>query len=353
MTEQVLSANWSTEPPQLGMRALWRLAIWGGVATVALFVGVTSAFVSSTGSHRQAASAAAGQISTVQVSPAEGSSQPRTTTGDFTPRAGETAEETRRLAESVRTLAADQDQVLSRIAALERNLDGVTGAIKRDRAPALPPLPLQPPPTPSTAVSAKPAAQPELPAAPVTAAAVTSAPPPTSQQSAPGDATLMAAPDPGDHATAPVSDPVHASAPAEPLAAAADLGVDIGGAGNYEGLRSLWRSTKNNDPALLEELYPLVAVRENGKTHGVDLRLVIGPFADAETAARLCTTLMAAHHYCQPVAFEGQRFSTIDTGPTKAPAAAPHKAAPTHHSAPNPPALKIEPATPTVPRAER
>jgi hypothetical protein len=94
------------------------------------------------------------------------------------------------------------------------------------------------------------------------------------------------------------------------------LGVDVGGAANYAGLRTLWRSIKNSDAEPLEDLYPLVTARENGKTHGVDLRLVIGPIADVETASRLCTTLAAAHHYCQPVSFEGQRLSLNDTAPT-------------------------------------
>jgi hypothetical protein len=333
MTEQVLSANWTAEPPQLGMQALWRLAIWGGGATFALFIGVISVFFSGNGLHRQTASAATGQISTVQVSPVQGAAQPRTTAGDFAPRANETAEETRRLAEAVRTLAADRDQALSRIAALEHEVDGVTGAIKHDRSPALPPPPLQPPPSPSAAVTPK-------TAAPMTEAAVTPAPPPVSQPSAAGDPISRAAPAPEDHA-APASDAVPAPVSA-PAATGPGLGVDIGGAGNYEGLRTLWRSTKNNDPTLLDELYPLVAVRENGKTHGAELRLVIGPLDDAESAARLCATLAAAHHYCQPVAFEGQRFSMTDAGPTKAPPAGPTKAKsePSHHSSASSPAPK-------------
>jgi hypothetical protein len=324
MTEQVLSANWNAEPPRLGMQALWRLPIWGGGATFALFMGVISVFFSGTGSHRQTASAATGQTATVQASPVEGVEQPRTTIGDFAPGANENAEETRRLAEAVRTLAADRDQLLSRIAALERDLDGVTGTIKHDRAPTLPPPPLQPPPSPPAAVTAK-------TAAPMTEAAAAPAPTPASQRSAAGEPTPMAAPVPDDHA-APASDAVPT-----PAATGAGLGVDIGGAGNYEGLRTLWRSTKNSDPALLGELYPVVAVRENGKTHGAELRLVIGPLDDAESAARLCATLATAHHYCQPVAFEGQRISMTDAGPTKA------QSAPSHHSTASSPAPKVTP----------
>jgi hypothetical protein len=340
MTEQAISANWDAEPPQLGMQALWRLAIWGGVATFALFVAAISAFFSSPGSHRLTA-APAGQTTTAQVSPVQGAAQPGTLAGDFAPRSSETVEETRRLAEAVRALAADRDQALSRIAALEHDLDGVTGSIN----PTSPPAAAPPPPSPPAAVSAKPVARPESPAAPVTEAATTPTPAPASQQSGPG-ATPMAASDPGDQAAAPAPNPVRVSAPAEFVAGTAGLGVDVGGAINYEGLRTLWRSTKSSDPALLEELFPVVALRENGKTHGAELRLVVGPIADPEGAARLCTTLAAAHHYCQPVAFEGQRLSLADAAPAKTPTAPPH------HSASNPPALRVAPSAP-VPRAER
>jgi hypothetical protein len=352
MTEQAISANWDAEPPQLGMQTLWRLAIWGGVATFALFVAAMSAFFSNAGSHPQTA-AVAGQITTVQVSPAQGGARPGTFGGDFAPRSAETAEETRRLTEVVRALAADRDQVLSRITALEHHLDGVTGSVKQDRTPTSPPEAALPPPNPSAAVSAKPDARPEPSAAPVIEAAVPPAPALASRQSGPG-ATPMAASDPGDQTAAAAPNPVSVSAPAAFGGGPAGLGVDVGGAINYEGLRTLWHSTKSSDPTLLEELFPVVAVRENGKTHGAELRLVVGPIADLKGAARLCTALAAAHHYCQPVAFEGQRLSLADAAPAKAPTAAPTKshAAPPHYSAPDPPALRIAPPAP-VPHAER
>ena len=43
MAEQAYSANWNAEVPRLGMPALWRLAIWGGLATSALFAASTVA----------------------------------------------------------------------------------------------------------------------------------------------------------------------------------------------------------------------------------------------------------------------------------------------------------------------
>jgi hypothetical protein len=185
-----------------------------------------------------------------------------------------------------------------------------------------------------------------MPAAPVTEAAVAPAQTIAPQQSGASDAAQMAAPDAGNRAAATPSSLARAAMPAEPLAAAepiaaaGGLGVDIGGAINYEGLRTLWHSTKNSAPALLDELYPAVTVRENGKTHGADLRLIVGPIGDAAAAARLCMTLSAAHRYCQPVGFEGQRLSLNDTAPAKA---AP---APRHRPPPGPSATRVDPETP-------
>jgi hypothetical protein len=228
------------------------------------------------------------------------------------------------LTESVRSLAADRDQLLGRIATLERSLDGVTGSVKRDRIASPPATPPQ-----GASAAAAPVARLEMPAASGTEAAINPAPPPGAPaQTGPGDVAHSAAPDAGTPVAASPSNPARVSAPAGPLAAPAGLGVDVGGATNYEGLRTLWHSTKNSDPELMEELYPLVAVRENGKTHGAELRLVVGPMADAEAAARLCTALAAAHRYCQPVAFQGQRLSKIDTSA---------KAAPRSGATPNPP----------------
>jgi hypothetical protein len=115
------------------MQSLWRVVIWGALAIIALFAAIISAY-SNAGSQRQAAAINSGQATSGQ-----GTAQPRTSAADFGARPGETAEETRRLAEAVRSLAADRDQVLTRIASLERNLDGITGSIKSDRVANPPP----------------------------------------------------------------------------------------------------------------------------------------------------------------------------------------------------------------------
>jgi hypothetical protein len=332
MTEQPYNTARNPEVSQFGMQALWRLAIWGGIATFALFVAVIAGY-SNAGSQRQTPATTTGQGASGQ-----GTKQPRATLGETTAQPSESAEETRRLAEAVRNLAADRDQALARIAALERNLDGVTGTIKRDRTagPPQPPPQISPqaPPQSSTqnpaaapaTTATVPVVRPELPAVPVTVTAISPTPAPAPPAGA-AEAASPAAPDAGHRAMASASNPARATAPAEPLPAAAGLGVDVGGATNYEGLRTLWHSTKSTE--LPDELYPLVAVRENSKTHGVDLRLVIGPIPDAEAASRLCMTLAEARHYCQPVAFEGQRLAMIETASTKA--ASTKAAAPPRH----------------------
>jgi hypothetical protein len=97
------------------------------------------------------------------------------------------------------------------------------------------------------------------------------------------------------------------------------MGVDVGGAVSFEGLRTLWSSTKHHLLPLPDELYPVVGVRENSKG-SADLRLVIGPIANSEVAAQLCSKLAAAHHYCQPAAFQGQRLSLVEPAPKARPA---------------------------------
>jgi hypothetical protein len=144
----------------------------------------------------------------------------------------------------------------------------------------------------------------------MTEAALGPAQMPDSQRSGASDAVQVAAPDAANRAASSPNLPSLAP-PGEPTPS--ELGVDVGGGANYESLRALWRATKNTDPGLLDDLYPMVTVRENSKTHGVELRLVIGPIADADAASQLCTDLAEGHHYCQPVAFEGQRLSLTET----------------------------------------
>jgi hypothetical protein len=102
-----------------------------------------------------------------------------------------------------------------------------------------------------------------------------------------------------------------------------EFGVEIGRAANFEGLRRLWSSSKGSNAALFEGLHAVVAVRGNSRTRAAELRLIVGPLADAEARPRLCATLAGTHRYCQPAGFEGQRLADADKAIERRPAAPP------------------------------
>jgi hypothetical protein len=256
------------------MTTLLRLATWGAAAAVALLIAVLTA-TTDIGAKRLATTAAK----------ASGrSDRPPTVVAAPDPaqvaRLAETESETRRLSEAVRTLHSDRERLLERIASLERNLEDVTGSIRQQAQTAAAPAP---PPTVQPAEPAVSSATSE------TTGAVDRAPN--------GDA--------------------EASKP-EPQPA---LGIDIGGAPNFDGLRALWRSISKAHPDLVDGLHPVVIVREITRTRNAELRLIAGPLPDVETAARLCTTLAATRRYCRPVAFEGQHLVLSVPAPVRRPAA--------------------------------
>ena len=237
--------------------------------------------------------------------------------------ASESEAETRRLAESgahrLRPIASGWS---ARLGTLERNLEDVTGSIKRQaREPAT-----AAPPAPAAAVrpTRRPRQRPWRPA--VTAPVEASAHGATAGDRQPRRAAAVTADTAGRRSAA--GDP----AAAQPVATRAELGVDVGGARISTACGCCGASTKGNNAALFEGLHPVVAVRENSRTKAVELRLIAGPLANAEAAARICATLSAARRYCQPVAFEGQRLAQADVVPERKPAAAP-RAAP--RTAPN------------------
>src|SRR5438309_1870625 len=122
---------------------LARLGIWIGLATVAVLTAVFTARTE-TGLRRianmLAPEASEGVRSAKIAGPQIASRQVD-------------QEVERRLNEAVRALAADRDRLASRVAALERNLDDVTGSISQgggpNSAPAAQP-PRSPPPVQAT-----------------------------------------------------------------------------------------------------------------------------------------------------------------------------------------------------------
>ncbi len=194
-------------------------------------------------------------------------------------------EEQRRVADAVRSLTADRDRLAARVAALEHNLDEVTGSI---------------PPSTQAARSVPGGAG--NPTASISApATIPAAPSPSASQAdgASGNQSRVAA---GHLAAGNPS-------ATESVATKTEFGVDIGSNASIDGLRTLWLALKAAQPALFEGLRPVIAVREGQKTGALELHLVAGPLPNASFAARLCAVLGTSGQNCQPTVFDGQRLA--------------------------------------------
>jgi len=288
---------------------LGRHLLWAGVAAVALGIAVLAA-QSQTGTQRLAG---------IGGRDGGSASTPRSATparqAESAGRPAEADAETRRLAETVRQLAADRDRLLARIDALERSLD-VTGSIPREGAAREGAVPRDNAARESAAPAA-PSMAPTLPPGwslvPNTippAAGMPAAPVPNANTPAPNAAQAPAPQAPTTAAGGAASGGMSGSEQAVgSVATKTEFAVDLGGDATFDGLRALWTSVRTSQPALFEGLRPVVAVREGGKPGGIELRLVVGPLSNAGAAARLCASLVAAGLACQPTVFDGQRFA--------------------------------------------
>ena len=165
------------------------------------------------------------------------------------------AREGRRLAETVRALAADRERLLARVATLEQSLDGITGSIARvEKAAKAPPAAR----CPLRAASAQPA----------------------------GERRHVERHRPAD---VPRQVPMPPQPPA-PSASKTEFGLDLGSASTVEALRTAWTAALRRHGPLLEGLQPVVQMRERPRPGGSELRLIAGPVPNAATAARLCAS---------------------------------------------------------------
>jgi hypothetical protein len=287
--------------PTFNMQSLWQLAIWGISAVIALGLAVAAGY-SETGSQRLmlAMNGPTGDAQKV-ANGMQASTGSRDAAIDASP-----------LAETVRGLAAERDRLAVRVAKLEQHLDDLTGSIKVQSGTAA-----------SSAAAMH--ASPQATADPVATPASGSIRPAT-QASSFAATHQSAAAIAARSETPPGAAAVASERPLSADASKVDFGVDIGGAANFEGLRQLWTSTSGSNAALFEGLFPVVALRENSRTRAAELRMIVGPLADAEAATRLCEALAAAHRYCQPAGFEGQRLSDAERGIERRPAAPPRPA---------------------------
>ena len=233
------------------MRGLWRLVVWGSTATTALLIAVMSSR-GVVGSQRAAVAASTlGGATVAVVQPL----QPAPTPQQPAARPFDAQAETKKLADAVRDLTADNDELKSRLAVVEHSVDDVTGSIARQaKATAAPPWPDSGPPVPAT---------------PAAIAAVV--------------------------------------APALPLPM--EYGVDIGSAVSIQALRARWAGIRSAHPQLFDGLAPTVSLSETPQSNRPELRLVLGPIASANAAAKLCTTLERFRLTCQPTIFAGRHLA--------------------------------------------
>jgi hypothetical protein len=309
------------------MRHLWRMTVWGGTAAGALFVAVLASR-SQIGTER-IAGLFSGRSDRTQVAarPLDGQVEER-----------RLAEE-RRLTDAVRGLTAQNDELKSRLAAVERNVDDITGSVARqieaikktDTSPAQdssPPAAAAP--EPHVVLGAPPAAaapesHPVLAAPPLVAPApqshpvITARPPlplvppaataPPPPAAAPAQ-TATAEPLQSRAATpAPAAAPASAAAPTPAPAATLKYGIEIGNAVSIEVLRAHWLGIHSAHSKLFEGLKPVVMLRGMSHAGRVELRLVVGPLASADAAAMLCAALAPYRLPCQPTLFSGQHIA--------------------------------------------
>ena len=239
------------------MQRLRRLTLWGVSAAGALLV---------------AALASRSEVGVQRIAVLLHGGPTRLATRTFDAQA-----ETQRLAEAVRELNANDEQIKSRLAAVEHDMDDVTGAITKQ-------------------IKAADASwhSEDGPSVVATAALTTSI-----------GAPAAAAPFGIASRPATIPPAAEAAVPAPRI----EYGVDIGSSLTIEALRARWLAIRGAHPQLFAGLQPLVSVKEVPRANRIELRLVAGPLADAGDAAQLCAALTPFGLFCQPTMFDGQRLA--------------------------------------------
>jgi hypothetical protein len=207
--------------------------------------------------------------------------------------------EINRLNDAVRVLATERDRLSTRLEQLERSVGDITAAIPQKRVP--PPMandePLAPPTAPPVQIIAPPNPEPR----PQTNNQF--APPPSAPQT---NTTMVTAMPP---VTPPDNNPPSPPTPDTPNTTRTEFGVDLGGEKTVDGLRARWATLRGNHGTALDGLRPLISIKEGTKSGTVELRLVVGPIANASAAARVCARLQTSGVPCIPTVFDGQRLS--------------------------------------------
>jgi hypothetical protein len=256
-------------------QSLWRQAGWGLAAAAALSVAVL-------GSRDDAAP----QKLAALFSSLGSQQQPAAHSFD-----AETA--ARQLAQAMRSLADDRDKLATRLNAVEREMRDMSGAIRQQieaakteaikTAKQAPPWPESAPPVPMTLAD-------------VAVMVKTVSPAPASAADPPSSTAAASSTNTDEHAP-----------PDTPLGQA--YGADLGAASTMKTLHHRWVSLRTAHPQLFEGIQPVVSVKQNQRTGRTELHLIVGPYANAETAAQFCDFVVPFHVNCQPAMFDGSRLA--------------------------------------------
>jgi hypothetical protein len=227
---------------------VWRQAAWALAAIAALFVALLS---SRDDLAMQRVGALLLSFNLVPAQPAA--------------HAFDAESAARALAQAMHGLAEDRDRLATRLTAIERDMDDMTGSIKK-QIDAVKAAKSEAPPWPDDA--------PPVPMTPADIAAL----------------VKTAAPAPAAAADPPSSNPPTAAAnpsPAEASASAATAyGADIGTALTMKALHARWVGLRAAHRQLFDGLQPLVSLKQNPRSNRTELHLVVGRYPNADAAAQ-------------------------------------------------------------------
>jgi hypothetical protein len=86
------------------------------------------------------------------------------------------------------------------------------------------------------------------------------------------------------------------------------FGIDLGSASSVDRLRDRWTAMSDLFGPILAKLEPRVVFGHN-KDGAVELRLLAGPFPNAELAVKACSEMQRQPGTCEPRAFDGEPLS--------------------------------------------
>jgi len=201
----------------------------------------------------------------------------------------------RQLAQAVRSLADDRDKLATRLNALDHEMRDMSGTIKQQieaakseaikTAKQAPPWPESAPPVPMTLAD-------------VAVMVKTVSPAPAGAAEPPSPSVATSATNTDEHAS-----------PDTTASLGQAYGADLGTASTMKTLHHRWASLRAAHPQLFEGIQPVVSVKQNPRTGRTELHLVVGPYANAETAAQFCDFVVPYHVNCQPAMFDGSRLA--------------------------------------------